>query len=449
MLVPPDKKEVRHGRSLLIWGDLPHWMVVDAEMETFLQSLDGTVSLAARVAAKRRSRRALAKIASDLLGVGVLRDVGAPLSLRRLAAEPKIENLAINLTSRCNLRCEFCYYRDSLQAAPQGEITSAEICRFLNDARPLSAKSASLVILGGEPLLEPEKLLAVAAHARKRGLKCLVSTNGTLVTSALAAEARRLGLEMQVSIDGPDTTIHDAVRGRGSFERAVAGVRALVAARVHTIISMVCHQQIAGRLNEFFSLAANLGVQEARFIPLKRLGGASRSGQRPMLLSRLMHETRTMLSRRPEFLRLMGRDAFSILANTCRYSAKRPSCGTGLQTILLDADGSLYPCLNLCMPEFRIASIRDPDYDLAGMWNRSAVLRQVREDTRLDNAGRACSRCSVRYWCLGGCRGETLALTGDLRAPAANCADLKRAMMDMMWFLADAPELVRPATRIC
>jgi radical SAM protein with 4Fe4S-binding SPASM domain len=166
-------------------------------------------------------------------------------------------------------------------------------------------------------------------------------------------------------------------------------------------------------------------------------------------MSRLMRAAAELLARRPALARLLGRDALSILANTCRYSARRPSCGTGLQTVLLDADGSVYPCLNLNQPRFRIASIRQAGYDLPEAWRRSAVLRSLRHDTSIENPERPCSRCPVRHWCLGGCRGETLAVTGNLGGPSPDCLDLRRTMLDMMWRLADTPGLVRPAVKIC
>ena len=43
----PDVTETRQGRVLLVWGDVPYWTVVDAELAALLGALDGTVSLEA------------------------------------------------------------------------------------------------------------------------------------------------------------------------------------------------------------------------------------------------------------------------------------------------------------------------------------------------------------------------------------------------------------------
>ena len=448
-LVPWDLRESHGDKHLLVWGDVPHWMVVDDEMLGFLERLDGTCALGRVIRAVNGSPRLLVRVTIDLHKRGML---GVPgKGTREVAAppQPRLESIAINMTARCNLRCSFCYARDDRAGNTDSEVVASEIIQFLKDVTPFTGKPCSLVMLGGEPFLVAEKTLAVAAKARTQGLTTIVSTNGTLISADIAREARRVRLQVQVSIDGPDAELHEQVRGKGTFARAMEGVEELTRAGTYTVISMVCHEGNVDRLEDFFDLARRLGVQEARFIPLKQIGAARDSGFRPVQMSRLMRTACSLFRRRPDLLSLLGRDALSILANTCRYSARRASCGTGLQTILLDANGTLYPCLNMTEPQFGLASIRDTGYDFGQLWRDSSKLERLRHDTSVETPTRACSRCPVRYWCLGGCRGETLAVTRQLSSPAPGCADLKRTMLDMMWMLAESPELIRPALKIC
>ena len=44
--LPPDHVNERAGNHLLIWGDIPHWMVLDSEFRDFLQAFDGSRSVA-------------------------------------------------------------------------------------------------------------------------------------------------------------------------------------------------------------------------------------------------------------------------------------------------------------------------------------------------------------------------------------------------------------------
>lgn len=448
-VVPWDFEESRGDRHMLVWGDLPQWMVVDGEMRAFLRRLDGTCPVKQAIEGVRGSVRELGRMVADLEKQGVVQAIDAAGKARGPEQRYQLENISINITSRCNLRCAFCYARGEEAVAGTEEITAEDVGRFLKDTRPYRSKACTLVVLGGEPFLVADKLFAIAACTRAEGLPTIVSTNGTRIDAALAGRCRDTGMQVQVSLDGADARMHEAVRGPGAFAGAVRAIEELTCAGVYTVVSMVCHRGNLPQLEAFFELALRMKVNEARFIPLKQIGAGKTSAFEPVEIYRLLSEAYALFRRRPEFLPLLGRDAFSILANTCRYSARRPSCGTGLQTLLLDADGALYPCLNLNHARFKVGSVRDAGYRFDEVWVKNPNLEVLRRETSLDNPSRACSRCPVRYWCLSGCRGETLALTGGITPPALNCADLKRTLVDMMWWLSESPDMIKPASRIC
>jgi radical SAM protein with 4Fe4S-binding SPASM domain len=179
------------------------------------------------------------------------------------------------------------------------------------------------------------------------------------------------------------------------------------------------------------------------------MGGQRDGALRPVPLRKLVLRAREILEREPGYLALLGRDAFSILGTVSRMSYRRRSCGTGLQTVLLDADGSLYPCLNCNMPEFRLGSVREPGFDFGRFWESAPKLLEHRRVTCIANTNEKCRACAVRYWCLGGCKGETYVNTGALNNPAVDCADQRAALLEMLWVLAERPELVRSGNTIC
>ena len=452
-LTPPDYREQRDDRRLLVWGDLPHWMVVDHEFDELLAQFHGHSDTVAHTLAglSATERNAITSQLVELHRIGVLREAGDGQSgnPKQNDAPTRIENISVNLTRRCNLRCSFCYYLEDLGVRCDDELTAREIIAFLKAARPLLAAKPSLALLGGEPTLCSDKLLEVARYALKAGFTLLLSTNGTMITPEFAAAARRMRLQVQVSLDDYEAAGHDAGRGAGTFARALDGIKTLVAANVHTILSMVCHAENLERVEGYYAFARSIGVNEARFIPLKRIGGAKQTGPEPAPVCEIIARTVRMLERHPEYLSLMGRDCFSILGSTCRLASRRRSCGVGSQTVLLDADGALYPCLNTNREQFRIGNIRDPGFDFPELWRGSTVLHDVREQTDIDRSDEACSRCFVRYWCLGNCRGETHALTHRLSGPSHACRDMRRAWLDMMWITAEHPEWIVTTQTAC
>lgn len=453
-LRPPSFEEQRETATLLIWADVPHWMVVDREFREFLNRFDGAHSVTEIVSTTSGidgQSAALAGHVRDLHDLGILRGPAPEVTRGTEIADalPPIENLSINLTRRCNRRCRFCYNLERLTRGDEGELAADEIVGFLRQAKRLASRKAAVFILGGEPMLASQKLIAVSRSAVALGFQVLVSTNGTDIPTDFLKLARRLGIQVQVSIDGHNREIHDAVRGNGSYDQAVNAVRNLVSAKVYTVLSMVCHEGNLAHIEAYYRFAESLGANEARVIPLKQMGGGARSEVVPVPLGRIIEKITRMLASHPEHLARMGRDCFSILAGSCRLGVRRQSCGTGLQTVLLDADGGLYPCLNTNFPEFAVANVRSPGFDLETVWRTSPVLASVRRETSVETGDSACSGCLVRYWCLGGCHGETFATKGRLSERSPGCADLQKTLIEMMWTLSRRPEWGKPITPAC
>ncbi len=132
-----------------------------------------------------------------------------------------------NSTRRCNLHCAHCY-TDSADRDYPGELNTADAVAMVDGLA--EAGVPVLLMSGGEPLRRPD-LLVVAMHARARGMRVVLSTNGTLITSETAAELARIGVSyVGISIDGRPE-VHDRFRGlRGAFEASMMGIEACRAA---------------------------------------------------------------------------------------------------------------------------------------------------------------------------------------------------------------------------
>ena len=123
-------------------------------------------------------------------------------------------------TRRCNLHCAHCY-TDSFDREYPDELTTDEALAMVDDLAAFG--SPVLLISGGEPLRRPD-LPAVAAHAVSRGMRVVISTNGTLMTQERADEFAQIGVSyVGISIDGRPET-HDRFRGmKGAFEASMRG----------------------------------------------------------------------------------------------------------------------------------------------------------------------------------------------------------------------------------
>lgn len=127
-----------------------------------------------------------------------------------------------NATRACNLSCRHCY-ADACPSKEEGELSTAEAMGFIDDLAAF--RVPVLLFSGGEPLMRKD-LPELIAYASSKGLRPVLSTNGTLITSSKARLLKYAGVKYAgISLDGLKGK-HDRFRGReGSFGRALSGIR--------------------------------------------------------------------------------------------------------------------------------------------------------------------------------------------------------------------------------
>ncbi|OGS12999.1 MAG: hypothetical protein A2234_08215 [Elusimicrobia bacterium RIFOXYA2_FULL_58_8] len=162
------------------------------------------------------------------------RFVAAELAAWPLAAPPgtaaPIQELHIEVTHRCNLRCRMCHH---WRIKPPGhEMTPGELARLLENSKRLRGIKTA-VLTGGEPLLRPDLAqLASVILTRFPGISLGILTNLSdtgLILRRIGecVEAGAPGLWLGSSLDGAGAA-HDAVRGaRGAYARTLKSVKAI------------------------------------------------------------------------------------------------------------------------------------------------------------------------------------------------------------------------------
>ncbi len=127
-----------------------------------------------------------------------------------------------NATRRCNLKCIHCYAH-AKDIPFDNELTTEEGKRLIDD---LAGFGVPVILFsGGEPMLRKD-LPELAGYAVNRGIRAVISTNGTLITAEKAKILKDIGLSyVGVSLDGMEE-IHDRFRGmKGAFRQAMEGIR--------------------------------------------------------------------------------------------------------------------------------------------------------------------------------------------------------------------------------
>jgi len=178
-------------------------------------------------------------------------------------SQPKFLFLSINEV--CNLRCRHCEY----WTVDKPSLSYTSLSRQLEIIAEFAEISpgGTVVICGGEPMLDVATYFEVCIKCRQLGLRSLSVTNGTLITNTSdATRVLHVGPdEISISLDSPDPGTHDAFRGKtGSFNQATTAISLLVEARLHTPIPRKINvmglltASNARRLPDFYMLALDV-----------------------------------------------------------------------------------------------------------------------------------------------------------------------------------------------
>ncbi len=186
----------------------------------------------------------------------------------------------------CNLACTHCFVSCSPTNRTHETMSLADIEPYLEEGAALGVKE--YYFTGGEPFLNPE-MEAILAKTLACG-PATVLTNGLLLDPdrcrrlAALADTSEYSLDFRVSMDGYNAASNDPIRGEGTFDRILAGIRNLCAAGLNPVITVTeVHEDNAGAAGKrrFFALLTELGIEKPRLkiLPLFRIGAeAERSG---------------------------------------------------------------------------------------------------------------------------------------------------------------------------
>ena len=185
----------------------------------------------------------------------------------------------------CNLACTHCFVSCSPTNHTHELMPLAEIEPYLEEGASLGVKE--YYFTGGEPFLNPE-MEAILERTLDYG-PATVLTNGLLMSPercrrlADLAESSAYSLDLRISMDGYDAVTNDPIRGEGTFERILGGVRNLVAAGLNPVITVTEVYDENGTVQgkeKFFTLLRELGIDRPRLkiLPVFSIGAEAERG---------------------------------------------------------------------------------------------------------------------------------------------------------------------------
>lgn len=172
------------------------------------------------------------------------------------------------VTDKCNLKCQMCGVYKRPKPPMEGMLSTDEWKDIIRRAAALRAIIVSFT--GGEPLLRDD-IFDLIACARESNIAVHVCTNGTLIDADMASELQKAGANtVSVSLESVSPVGHDKLRGDGTFERTLEGIRCLLrhAPKVNVGINTLLTALNISRIGRMVKFAENLGVDQVKFAPI-------------------------------------------------------------------------------------------------------------------------------------------------------------------------------------
>jgi len=317
------------------------------------------------------------------------------------------------ITEACNLRCAHCIV--SAGRRRPDELTPEEALGLVD---ALKGSGCEVVALsGGEPLKRRD-WAAIAARIVQSGMRAALATNGLLVDDKAVDKMAAAGVYgVAVSLDGTAPT-HSAIRGPGTFERALDAIRRLVSSPVETAVMTQIHRGNVGELEDMYKTIVSLGVTRWQLqvaVPAGRMLVLEREYLMQVSDLPSVIETIADLSRRGEI-------SVSASDNIGYYSKDEPElrrsrsgaplfwtgCQAGKSVVGITSNGDVKGCPSL-PGEFAVGNIRETPFE--EIWRNDDGFAYTRRwDGALLTGG--CADCPYAPVCKAGCTCMAYAVTG-------------------------------------
>ncbi len=170
-----------------------------------------------------------------------------------------------NITKRCNLECMHCYANSHL-SSNEKEIDHQSALSIIDD---LAGFGVPVILFsGGEPLMRND-IIELIQYAVKKGIRAVLSTNGTLITSDMAFRLRDAGISyVGISLDGLEEINDRFRRVKGAFRNAMKGILNCKKAGVKVGLRFTISRFNAEEVPKIFDLIEEEGIDRVCFYHL-------------------------------------------------------------------------------------------------------------------------------------------------------------------------------------
>ncbi len=352
-------------------------------------------------------------------------------------------NLVLCLTEQCNLRCSYCYYKET-QACRHAVMDNATLEQAIRTGleRTISFKQKHLIVsfFGGEPLLRKDAIMggvgfakALVAEAMEQNrigtdfrLSFVINTNGTLFDDAFLDFCEREKFTIFLSLDGPGYH-HDIARrttdGRGSFKDIERNIPRLIKLGA-TALSTITRAHV-GTLAESIKWLHRQGFKS--IATAVDFDGKWTGNEFENLADQYREMAQYWLECRKageKFFLGTIQDKVKLLVLGKRF--RQYSCHVYDGTIGVATNGNIFPCSRF------ITSKEDAPYLQGNVFTGfdEGACKKLRDFLESDK--QECEGCAIRYrCCMHECACTSFYTTGTLEGVSAEVCTHERMLAEV------------------
>jgi len=333
--------------------------------------------------------------------------------------------LCLNITSNCNLRCEYCF-ADTSEKTDMTIDTAKKAFEFLLENSD-AASTLQIDFFGGEPLLNFSLIKEFVPYAKSfgRDIKFTLTTNAALLSGDIADFLNKEKISLIMSLDG-NKNINDIYRkscdGSSSWQKIVDNIKNLIHSRDGG------DYYVRGTFTPNYLNLKNIGsFYEQNKIYRFSLEGAKGKPENSWAISQEhVKQIKLEYEKLADFILEKKRSGipldyfhFNIYLDTPLCASRRLSgCGAGVEYLSVSPKGELYPCHQL----------HEADFSMGTVFEKSELFFEKRD--KFSKSGIAvkngCLECWARFYCCGGCHAQSWFENKDINIPSSYECELQK-----------------------
>jgi len=269
----------------------------------------------------------------------------------------------------------------------------------------------AIFVGGGEPTLHPA-FFDICKHILSSDMNVVISTNGINIDEDVAGSFYNLGsyVGVQVSLEGSNSEINDSMRGKGSFNKSIKGLRNLQRVGLNPTIGTTITSINYKYTEDMISFAQELGIPHIHFMCLMPSGRGDKLYKKLRLSTeQRIWLTNTISELKEKYKGLIGLDCanfyqqppskdFDPRISYDNIDKIYAGCEASRVKAVITSTGDVIGCE--IIRDYVAGNIREKSF--LDIWEKADMFKMIRERNAHSLEGK-CNSCKYLVACVGDC----------------------------------------------